>query len=176
MSQREEKTRNRVWLVQDMRRGLNPLRSTFSREEKETLQSDINQLRGSGRLAQPEHRQRQVVRGPRLRQQFTGHFQTRTATGATTGAHGQFRHRAAAIVGRFANLVIGDSIADADVHGGHRGRQARSGLPSFQRKREWLSIKFLNHSRYPSACRPLALHFLRPVSPRPGTGRHDAWL
>src|SRR5690606_39331556 len=30
---------------------------------------------------------------------------------------------------------------------GIEGRQARSGLPAFHRKREWLSIIFLNHSR-----------------------------
>ena len=88
------------------------------------------------------------MRIARLRQQFARHVQARTAVGTATGTHGQLGHRAATAIGRFADLVVGDSVADTNVHSGHRGWQAMSGLPALQTKREWLSIKLMNHSRY----------------------------
>ncbi|KAG1242877.1 hypothetical protein G6F57_017691 [Rhizopus arrhizus] len=70
----------------------------------------------SGDLGQAQHRQRQIVGGACLGQQLAGHVQAGTAGGTTAGTHGQFGHRADAIAGGFADLVVGDSVADADVH------------------------------------------------------------
>ena len=53
----------------------------------------------------------------RLAQQIARHFQAGTAVGATAGAHGQLGKAGAAVLGRFADLVVGDPITDADVHG-----------------------------------------------------------
>ncbi len=39
------------------------------------------------------------------------------ATGAAAGAHRQFGHGPAARSGGLANLVVGDAVAEADVHG-----------------------------------------------------------
>jgi len=71
----------------------------------------------SGSL-QTQYGQRQIMCAHRLGQQVTGHVQAGTAGGTAAGAHGQLGHRRAAITRSSADLVIGYSVADANVHSG----------------------------------------------------------
>ncbi|TCK49561.1 hypothetical protein C8F00_1987 [Xanthomonas vasicola] len=66
---------------------------------------------------QSQQGQRQRAGGVYLIQQIARHLETRAAIGPAAGAHGQFGKAGAAILGRFADLVVGDPITDADVHG-----------------------------------------------------------
>lgn len=81
----------------------------------------------SGSASQPQERQRQCARGMCLVQQIARHLQARAAIGTTAGAHGQFGKARAAILGRFADLVVGDPITDADVHSIGRTLTIRKG-------------------------------------------------
>ncbi|NYF21704.1 hypothetical protein HDC36_003173 [Xanthomonas sp. JAI131] len=86
---------------------------------------------GAGHAAQ--HGQRQVAQ-QRAFQQVASHVQAGTAGGTATGAHGQLGHGAAAGIGGFADLAIGDPIADADVHDGVGGGRRGLRLPPFKPK------------------------------------------
>ena len=57
-------------------------------------------------------------------EQGAGHVQATAAIGTGAGAHRQFGHAPAAGFGRVADVVIGNPIADADVHGGRTGQAA----------------------------------------------------
>lgn len=72
--------------------------------------------RGSGDFGQAQQRQAERRGGAGLGKQVGGHVQAGTAVGAASGAHGQLGHRGNALLGGLTDLMIGDSIADADVH------------------------------------------------------------
>ncbi|MNN21874.1 hypothetical protein D3C81_1352100 [compost metagenome] len=69
---------------------------------------------GSGGLQQG---QRQLAGGARLVQQAGSHVQAGPAVGAAAGTHGQLSHAVTTGKRGFTDLVIGNPIADTDVHG-----------------------------------------------------------
>ena len=73
------------------------------------------------------HREGQFAHGVGGIEQRGGHVEATAAIGAGTGPHGQFGHATAARIRGGANVVIGDPIADADVHGGGFGQDSRIG-------------------------------------------------
>ena len=75
-----------------------------------------------------QYRQRQLRL--HLRDHVGGHVQARTAVGAAAGAHGQLADAAATVVHGFADLAVGDSIAEADVH----GREPAGAMVPFQQE------------------------------------------
>ena len=64
-----------------------------------------------------DRQRRQRGRGLRLVEDLRGQSGATAATGARAGAHGQLGHAAATGRRDFADLAIGDAVADADVHG-----------------------------------------------------------
>src|SRR5690606_25584064 len=72
-----------------------------------------------------KHRQRQLPQRPHLVEDLLGLVQAGPAGGAAAGAHGQFGQGAAAGRRHLADLVVGDTVADTDVHGRGNGRGRR---------------------------------------------------
>src|SRR4249919_1476699 len=70
---------------------------------------------GSGCLRQD--RQWQVAHGTRFVHQLRCQVEATAAAGAGTSPHGQLGHAATPGINGLADVVIGDSVADADVHG-----------------------------------------------------------
>src|SRR5690606_30363662 len=64
-----------------------------------------------------QYRQREVLAVPGFGQQGGGQFAAGAAAGSQARAHGQLGHRAAAGLGRLADVLVGNAVADADVHG-----------------------------------------------------------
>lgn len=63
-----------------------------------------------------EYGQREIAQGTTLIEQVTGHVHAAAAASAGTGTHGQLGHGVAPGLGGLADIVIGDSVTDADVH------------------------------------------------------------
>ena len=80
-----------------------------------------------------QQRQREPHAGVVRIEQVGGHVQAAAAGAAGAGAHGQFGHGPAAVGGGFADLVVGDPVADADVHGDGGTAAGRTGPMPFNR-------------------------------------------
>ena len=73
------------------------------------------------------HGEWQLARGVGGIEQGGGHVQAAAAIGAGAGTHRQFGHAPAPGLGGRADVVIGNPIADADVHGGGIGQVSQIG-------------------------------------------------
>lgn len=93
-------------------------------ENQSRLGAKFNEA-GSSRFL--HHREGQLAHRVGRFEQRRRHVQATAAIGAGAGTHGQFGHAAAAGLGGRADVVIGDPIADADVHGGGIGQGSRIG-------------------------------------------------
>src|SRR5690606_41135327 len=92
--------------------------SSAPRVAAEERESSASPVRGSGGLGQDRQRQRA---GAVLLEDRGGHVQARAAAGAGTGPHGQFGDAGAAVLGGLADVTVGHSVTDANVHG-RKGR------------------------------------------------------
>lgn len=125
----------------------------------------VGPSRASGSLAQ--YRKWQRTRGTGLVQQLTGQVHATAAARTGARAHGEFGHGVTARLGGLADVVIGNAVADTDVHVDGTGLAAGSATVAITLRMRMI----VNHPTDPVQS---GVRFRRPCRPARGAGAPDA--